>query len=69
MSGEDFKQRATLVKKGNRFEDFEDGQVFEHHWGRTITDGDDVWFSTQTLSFNSLYFNEPYAASMGHEKE
>lgn len=66
MSDEDFRERAVLAVKGNRFEDFTDGQVFEHHWGRTITDGDNTWFSTQTLSFNPQYFNEPYARSLGH---
>jgi acyl dehydratase len=68
VANDDFRTLASLSPKGNQFEDFEDGQVFKHHWGRTITDGDNIWFSTQTLSFNPLYFNEPYAQSMGHEK-
>lgn len=68
MSDDDFKSRSITFPKGNQFEDFAEGQVFEHHWGRTITDGDNTWFSTQTLSFNPLYFNEPYARSLGHEK-
>ena len=34
---EDFRTRARLVPKGNRYEDFEPGRVFKHHWGRTIT--------------------------------
>ena len=68
MSEDDFRERAVLATKGNKFEDFAEGQVYEHHWGRTITDGDNAWFSTQTLSFNPMYFNEPYAQSLGHEK-
>ena len=64
----DFRTQATLVQKGNQFEDFTEGQLFEHHWGRTITDGDNTWFSTQTLSFNPMYFNEPYAQANGHQK-
>ena len=68
MSEDDFRKRAIPVIKGNKFEDFIEDQVFEHHWGRTITDGDNTGFSTQTLSFNPLYFNEPYAQSMGHDK-
>lgn len=67
-TGEDFRERAKLSAKGNQFEDFEEGQVFHHHWGRTITTSDNTWFSTQTLSFNPLYFNEPYAQSQGHDK-
>ena len=68
MSETDFRDKAVLMEKGNRFEDFHEGQVFEHHWGRTITDGDNAWFSTQTLSFNPLYLNEPYAQSHGHPR-
>ena len=66
MSEEDFRTKAVLMTKGHRFEDFQEGQVFHHHWGRTITDGDNTLFSTQTLSFNPLYLNEPYARSHGH---
>ncbi len=69
MSDEnDFQSRAVLAEKGHKFEDFTPGQAFEHHWGRTITDGDNTWFSTQTLSFNPLYFNEVYARAAGHPK-
>ncbi len=65
---EDFRERAVLARKGNQFEDFDEGQVFKHHWGRTISENDNSWFSTQTLSFNPIYFNEPYAQSQGHSK-
>ena len=68
MSEKDFRDSAVLMEKGNRFEDFQEGQIFEHHWGRTITDGDNTWFSTQTLSFNPLYLNEPYAQNLGHPR-
>lgn len=68
MSDTDFKTRAKLWPKGNRFEEFIEGRVFEHHWGRTITDGDNAAFSTQTLSFCPLYFNEVYAQSQGHPR-
>ncbi len=62
------RERARLLPKGNRFEDMIEGRVFEHHWGRTITDGDNASFTTQTLSFCPLYFNEPYAQSLGHPR-
>jgi itaconyl-CoA hydratase len=68
MSEPDFRSRATLRSKGNRFEDMTVGRVFEHHWGRTITDGDNAAFTTATLSFCPLYFNEPYARSLGHPR-
>ena len=63
---EDFRSRAITMHKGNRFEDMQTGRVFEHHWGRTITAGDNAAFTTQTLSFCPLYFNEPYAQELGH---
>ena len=65
---QDFRSRAITMHKGNRFEDMAVGRIFEHHWGRTITDGDNAQFTTQTLSFCPLYFNEPYAQSQGHPK-
>ncbi len=65
---EDFRTRAVLLRKGNQYEDMTVGRVFEHHWGRTISDGDNAAFTTATLSFCPLYFNEPYARSMGHPK-
>jgi itaconyl-CoA hydratase len=52
--------------RGHAFEDFEVGRVFEHHWGRTITEGDAVLFSTATLAYNPLYFNAEHARRLGH---
>ena len=42
---DDFRARARLVPKGNRYEDFEPGRVFRHHWGRTITESDIMAFA------------------------
>lgn len=63
---EDVRQRAVLWPKGRLFEDFEIGQRFEHHWGRTICESDTILFSTLTLAFNPLYFNREYAIAHGH---
>ena len=63
---EDFRARARLVPKGNRYEDFEVGRVFNHHWGRTITESESTLFSTLTLHFNPHYFNAAYARVHGH---
>ena len=51
---------------GNRFEDFEVGQVLDHHWGRTLTESDNTLFSTITHAFTPLYYNSEYARSCGH---
>ena len=66
MTQEDLTARAVKRRKGNQYEDFHVGQVFDHHWGRTIHDGDNSLFSTLTLSYNPLYFNAEYAKAHDH---
>jgi len=51
----------------HHFEDFEEGQTFEHHWGRTINEGDNSLFSTLTVSANPTYFNEEYARELDYD--
>jgi len=63
-----FLDKATLWERGNQYEHFEEGQVFEHHWGRTFNSGDNTLFSALTLHYTPLYFNAEYAKSMGHDK-
>ena len=55
-----------LARKGNRYEDFSEGQVFPHHWGRTLSAGDNNLFATAALRFLPLYTNAEYARSCGH---
>ncbi|MDP3857964.1 MAG: MaoC family dehydratase [Stagnimonas sp.] len=63
---EDIIGKAKLWKKGIPYEGFSAGQKFNHHWGRTITESDNLLFSTLTLSFVPLYFNRAYARAHGH---
>lgn len=63
---EDFRARAKLWPKGNRFEDFTPGRVFQHHWGRTINQGDNSLFVILTMHYNPLYSNAEYARAHGH---
>lgn len=63
-----FLDKAIVWKRGNQYEDFEVGQEFEHHWGRTINAGDNSLFSSITLHYSPLYFNVEYAKEMGHDK-
>lgn len=53
------------IERGHFFEDFTVGQVFKHHWGRTITEGDNSIFASVTMNFNPIYFNREYAQSLG----
>jgi itaconyl-CoA hydratase len=55
-----------LVGKGHKYEDFAVGQVYVHHWGRTITAGDNALFSTATCNWNPMHLNAEYARAHGH---
>ncbi len=65
MSDPDFSA-FPLQPKGRQFEDFAEGQVFEHHWGRTLNEGDNTLFATLALRYTPLYFNAEYARAHGH---
>ena len=56
---------AGRVKAGwtGRFlEDFEEGDVYRHQRGRTVTDSDNVWFTLLTSNTHQLHFNADYAS-------
>lgn len=55
-----------VVRRGNQYEAFEVGQVWEHHWGRTLTEGDNVIFSTATCNWNPMHLNVEFAQKHGH---
>jgi itaconyl-CoA hydratase len=63
---EELRAKARKWSKGNHYEDFKLGHVFQHHWGRSINEGDNSLFTTLTLSYNPLYFNNEYARAHGH---
>ena len=55
-----------VMRKGRSFEAFNRGDRFEHHWGRTITEGDNALFSTSTCYWNPMHLNAEYARAHGH---
>lgn len=61
----ELKQRAARAER-NYFGAFVRGKVFEHQWGRTLTEADNVLFTTLTLSYNPLYFDSTFAKAQGH---
>lgn len=60
------RAKAKPWPRGNRYEDFAVGQEFVHHWGRTLTEADNILFTTLTLHYNPIYFNADAAKSEGH---
>jgi itaconyl-CoA hydratase len=55
-----------LIAKGNKYDDFAVGRTMTHHWGRTLTQADNVAFSTATCAWLPLHLNVEYARSQGH---
>jgi acyl dehydratase len=52
---------APKVWRGRLFEDFDVGDRFRSRLGRTVTETDNVWFTTITQNTNQLHFNAPYS--------
>jgi itaconyl-CoA hydratase len=47
---------------GRYFEEFREGDVYEHRPGRTITENDNIWFTLLTMNTHPLHFDHVYAA-------
>src|SRR2546423_7158570 len=55
-----------IRRTGRYYEDFNVGDAYRHHWGRTLTEGECQLFTTSTMNANPLYFNREYARALGH---
>jgi itaconyl-CoA hydratase len=42
---------------GRFFDDFEVGDIYQHPFGRTITETDNAWFTLLTCNTNQMHFN------------
>lgn len=58
----------AIIPKGMWFEEFEVGLVVPHALTRTITEADNVGFSTQTLNPAPLHIDAQYAATTSFGK-
>ena len=47
---------------GLHYEDFSVGRVFEHEWTRTVTEMDNVLFSSLTMNVQPLHLDEEFAS-------
>jgi acyl dehydratase len=68
LTAAELHARAVPWPKGNYYEDFTPGREFDHHWGRTLSESDNLLFSTLTSFYNPLYFNSAYARAEGYER-
>lgn len=47
---------------GRYFEEFGEGDIYEHRPGRTISEADNSWFTLLTMNQHPLHFDFEYAA-------
>src|ERR1041384_1230605 len=47
---------------GRYFEDFTEGDTYEHRPGRTISEADNTWFTLLTMNQHPLHFDAAYCA-------
>ena len=60
MTGETDPRRIT--QRGLYFEEFEEGAVYVHAPGRTVTEADNVLFTTLTMNTQSLHLDAAWSA-------
>ncbi|GAA4641413.1 MaoC family dehydratase [Gordonia humi] len=60
MSGD--PDAARVQQRGLWFEEFEIGTVYEHSPGRTVTEADNVLFTTLTMNTQALHLDAAWAA-------
>lgn len=53
---------ATDGWQGRFFEDFEEGDIYKHPLGRTITTTDNIWFTLLTQNTAPVHFDHHYAS-------
>ena len=54
--------RKSVVQRGLWFEEFEIGTTYLHRPGRTVTEADNVLFTTLTMNTQSLHLDAAWAA-------
>jgi len=54
---------GRIVQRGLWFEEFEPGVIYEHRPGRTVTEADNVLFTTLTMNTQALHLDAAFAAT------
>ena len=51
-------EQKRITQRGLWFEEFEEGTVYEHRPGRTVTEADNVLFTTLTMNTQPLHLDQ-----------
>ncbi|PKH38481.1 Acyl dehydratase [Nocardioides alpinus] len=57
--------RRVVLQRGLWFEEFEVGTTYEHRPGRTVTEADNVLFTTLTMNTQPLHLDAAASAEIG----
>lgn len=70
MANEKYQGKRRVVQRGLWFDEFEVGTVYEHRPGRTVSEADNVLFSTLTMNGQPLHLDAFDSATKGpfHER-
>ena len=70
MAGESVKVGENRYRErfGRYYEDFKEGDTYEHRPGRTISEMDNTWFTLLTMNQHPLHFDAAYAAESEFKK-
>jgi acyl dehydratase len=64
VSGEAHHNERHVVQRGLWFEEFEPDVVYKHRPGRTITEADNVMFTTMTMNTQALHLDAAFADAL-----
>ncbi|TFD26813.1 MaoC family dehydratase [Cryobacterium cryoconiti] len=56
-------ERRTIDQRGLYYEEFDEGARYRHSPGRTVTEADNVLFSTLTMNSQALHLDAAWAAT------
>ncbi|GAB10416.1 hypothetical protein GOARA_056_01640 [Gordonia araii NBRC 100433] len=62
MTGAALPPAKRVTQRGLWFEEFEIGAVYEHRPGRTVTEADNVLFTTLTMNTQALHLDAAWSA-------
>ena len=64
MSNDGPDSKKIVVQRGLWFEEFETGVLYQHRPGRTITEADNVLFTTLTMNTQALHLDAAFADAL-----
>ncbi|MGZ8745697.1 MAG: MaoC family dehydratase, partial [Mycobacterium sp.] len=56
--------KRVIVQRGLWFEEFETGVLYQHRPGRTITEADNVLFTTLTMNTQALHLDAAFSDAL-----